>query len=107
MKDYKEIVRTLLTNNSDLRDDDHKLVANIWWMTLNSTFKHRFDEYELKIIHTFLKMYSDQSFPNEQTIRRDRRKLQEQNKSLQGKLWKKRHEKAEEVKYKMSQVEVY
>jgi len=103
MKDYKEIVETLLENNPALRDDDFALIANIWWMKLNSTYKTRFDEYELKIIHKFLKMYSKGSMPNDQTIRRDRRKLQEDNKHLQGKLWKARHDKAEKVKKEMVQ----
>jgi len=98
MNNYQEIIENLLKHNSHLRDDDLKLVANIWWMTLNSQLKHRFQEYELDVIKTFLEMYTKGDLPNEQSIRRMRRKLQEENLDLRGKVYELRHRKSEEFR---------
>ena len=47
MKQNLELVENLLENNPELRDSDQRLVANIWWLTLNTTLKHKFQGYEL------------------------------------------------------------
>jgi hypothetical protein len=102
MKDFNDIIKTLLGQNPELRDNDLKLIANIWWMKINQ-IKHRYDDLELQTIHGFIKLYSEGKIPNDQTIRRERRKIQEHDKSLRGKLWNKRHNKATEVSHDMVQ----
>lgn len=65
---------------------------------MNSQLKHRFQQYELDVIKTFLEMYTKGDLPNEQSIRRMRRKLQEENLDLRGKVYELRHRKSEEFR---------
>lgn len=81
-----------MESNTHLRDDDFKLVANIWWLKLNSDLKHRFQGYELDCFKMLLELYVAGDLPNEQSIRRCRRKLQELNPELRGELYDKRHD---------------
>lgn len=101
MKQHLELVENLLENNPELRDSDLRLVANIWWMTLNSTLKHKFQVYELDALKILLDLYASGDLPNEQSIRRVRRKLQEENPGLRGKVYKLRHQKESEYRYDM------
>ena len=98
MKQHLDLVENLLEHNPELRDSDLRLVANIWWTMLNTIHKHKFQEYELDVIKQFLEMYSKGELTNEQSIRRLRRKLQEENPDLRGKVYEKRHQKASEYK---------
>ena len=98
MKQNLELVENLLENNPELRDSDQRLVANIWWLTLNTTLKHKFQGYELESFKILLELYSNGDLPNEQSIRRLRRKLQEEKPELRGKVYELRHQK--ELEYK-------
>jgi len=97
MKQFQEIVQTLLKRSPELRDNDQRLVANIWWQTISIEMRHRFLDYEIDAFKMLLKLYSDGDLPNEQTIRRIRRKLQEENEELRGKVYDQRHEKETEI----------
>ena len=98
MKQNLELVENLLENNPELRDSDQRLVANIWWLTLNTTLKHKFQGYELESFKILLELYSGGDLPNEQSIRRLLRKLQEEKPELRGKVYELRHQK--ELEYK-------
>ena len=98
MKQHLELVENLLENNPELRDSDLRLVANIWWLTLNTTLKHKFQGFELDAFNILLELYSNGDLPNEQSIRRLRRKLQEEKPELRGKVYELRHQK--ELEYK-------
>jgi len=98
MKQNLELVENLLENNPELRDSDQRLVANIWWLTLNTTLRHKFQGYELDSFNILLELYSNGDLPNEQSIRRLRRKLQEEKPELRGKVYELRHKKESEVR---------
>ena len=98
MKHNLELLENLLENNPELRDSDQRLVANIWWLTLNTTLRHKFQGYELDSFNILLELYSNGDLPNEQSIRRLRRKLQEEKPELRGKVYELRHQK--ELEYK-------
>ena len=98
MKQNLELVENLLENNPELRDSDQRLVANIWWLTLNTTLKHKFQGYELESFKILLELYSNGDLANWQSIRRLRRKLQEEKPELRGKVYELRHQK--ELEYK-------
>jgi len=98
MENCQDIIENLLESNTHLRDDDFKLVANIWWLKLNSDLKHRFQGYELDCFKMLLELYVAGDLPNEQSIRRCRRKLQEEKPELRGKLYALRHQK--ELEYR-------
>ena len=99
MKQHLELVENLLENNPDLRDSDLRLVANIWWLTLTSTLKHKFQGYELDAFKILLDLYASGDLPNEQSIRRLRRKLQEEKPELRGKVYELRHKKEADYRY--------
>ena len=87
-------VKTLLKNNPHLRDDDNKLIANIWWGYLK---KINSNVNEISAVK-FLALFSDGKLPNPQSIRRVRRKFQEEMPELRGEKWKLRHKEQENVK---------
>lgn len=80
-------VAKLLTSHPHLRDDDYKLVANIWHQEA-----HHIGTADI------LKLYASQRLTCADTITRARRKLQEENVHLRGKLWAARHKEEEVVK---------
>ena len=79
---YKDHVLKLLKSKPHLRDDDNKLISNIWY----SQIKNR----ELTAFQ-FLQEFSLGKVANPQSIRRIRRKLQEEFPELRGKKWCERH----------------
>jgi len=88
-----EIVEEFLTKYPKLRDDDNRLIANIWHKYLCSKDLVPKD---LKTTE-FLKLYSEGDIPSPTSITRCRRKIQEENPDLRGKVWDKRHKIAEEI----------
>ena len=91
---HKDSVIALLKSHPHLRDDDNKLVANIWHKFLIDAGTPSKDITAEK----FLELFSQNKLPNPQSIFRIRRKLQEEFKELQGDKWIARHNKQEKVK---------
>ena len=85
----KKIVRLtdrvvrLLTIKSDLRDNDRRLICNIWWKSVSNP--------ELLMFEDFIKLYIKGDVPESDSITRCRRKVQEENKDLRGESWDLRH----------------
>jgi hypothetical protein len=87
------IVQEYLEKYPKLRDDDDRLVANIWHKVLCSM-----DLIPKEITAAkFLKLLSESELPSASSIKRCRRKLQEHNEELRGVLWELKHKKAEET----------
>ena len=85
---HLSVVEEYLNKYPKLRDNDDKLVANIWHKALCSK-----DLQPKTITATkFLKIYSEGKLPSASSIKRCRRKLQEEKKELRGKLWELRHQ---------------
>ena len=76
-------VTGLLTAKSDLRDNDRRLICNIWWKSVSNP--------ELLMFEDFINLYIDGEIPESDSITRCRRKVQEANKDLRGKSWDLRH----------------
>ena len=85
------MITTWLTNYPELRDNDAKLIANIWAKTIGK------DRFETMSARELLQMYVDGDLPQVETIRRTRAKVQEQDASLRGKSYKGRQEQGAEV----------
>ena len=86
-------VEKFLTKYPVLRDDDEKLMANIWSKHLGDiTFINGED---------ILKMLANHKLPSYESISRCRRKLQEQYPMLRGEKWRERHKRADTVKKEM------
>ena len=98
IKGVRDTVTKLLAEKPHLRDDDEKLLANVYWQRINLTLAHKISLEMLEGIKLFLKEVADGNMPNYQSISRCRRKLQELDPSLRGKLYEKRHEATSFVK---------
>ena len=88
LKNKNKVIK-LLKENKHLRDDDNKLMANIWF----SEVKHK----NLTLLQ-FLEYYSLGKVSNPQSVLRMRRKLQEEFPELRGEKWIERHKEQENVK---------
>ena len=76
-------VTRLLTVKSDLRDNDRRLICNIWWKSVSNP--------ELLMFEDFIELYIKGNVPESDSITRCRRKVQEEKKELRGKSWDLRH----------------
>ncbi len=89
MMNVKEKVQSLLTKHPHLRDDDNKLIANIWYGQLSD-----------KDISAglFLQRLADGKMISCETIRRTRQVLQAKIPELRGELYKSKKDIGEETK---------
>lgn len=83
LKSVEPIVHKLLEDNPHLRDDDNKLLANIWHFKLGC-------KGEEMSAFDVLKMIAAKELPHFESIRRCRQKLQELNPRLRGRKWESR-----------------
>jgi hypothetical protein len=88
MKGIKPRVKWLLQNHPHLRDDDNKLIANVW----NNEIHREATAIEL------LKWFAEGKLTSPDSITRVRRKLQEQNPNLRGVKYLKRSSLKEEIR---------
>jgi hypothetical protein len=94
IKRNQEDIRRLLMNYEYLRDDDAKLVCNIWAIQLD---KMGINIKDISGVQAFELIANGKLSPSD-SITRCRRKLQEVHPELRGKKWKERHLVQEEVK---------
>ena len=90
----KDIVLSLLQKQKHLRDNDFKLLANVWHKHITNLGidSKNYKAYDL------LLMLADGKLPNPESVRRIRQKLQEEFKELRGTNYIKRHNHKEKVK---------
>ena len=93
MQNVKPSVKNLLTKYSSLRDSDRLLVAEFWKQELKS----------LKSTDLMMMLKSGK-LTSYDSITRVRRKVQEENKNLRGKLYKERKAIAKQVKMNIKNV---
>ena len=78
-KELQEKVREFLTDHPSLRDNDSRLIVNIWADSIGRKELNLMSATDLMI------MISNDELPSGSTIRRMRRKLQEFDDALRGK----------------------
>ena len=76
-------VTRLLTVESNLRDNDRRLICNIWWKSISNP--------DLLMFEDFIKLYIKGKIPESDSITRCRRKVQEERRELRGRTWNLRH----------------
>ena len=84
-------VEKLLRERPETRDEDSKLVANYYYYFQADLVKG-------KTAEEFLKALGRNELVSSDLITRTRRKLQEHNPDLRGKVWEERQERRESVK---------
>lgn len=90
IKEVKNKVEYLLKDYPHTRDDDNKLIANIWFNEIKDINNMSAKE--------FLKQFSEGKFTSTESIGRARRKLQEENISLRGEKYKARMAEEEKIR---------
>ena len=91
-----DVVKRLLANHPHLRDNDNKLLANVWYQSIIPLEEAWLD---------FLALIASGDLPSSESIRRCRQKLQELNPELRGELWDKRHQMQIQVKEELKEME--
>ena len=92
-------VEKLLTKYPQLRDNDERLMANIWWDHLPNL-----GDISGKDI---LSMLSKRELPSYESVSRCRRKIQEMHPALRGKKWEARHKRAKKIKEAIPKMVIY
>lgn len=85
----KDRVQRLLIAKEHLKDDDNKLIANIWF----EDFIHKGLDAQFVSARVMMKMIADGELTSTESIRRIRAKLQKDNPNLRGHVYNKRMEK--------------
>lgn len=99
IKNTKERVLKLLKHKPHLRDDDQKLMANIWFQDL---LKSGIDVKNITG-YQLLEIFSNNDIlSNPESIRRVRQKVQEEDVELRGTNWKSRHKNEEKIKKELN-----
>lgn len=88
----KENVEELLKLKEHLRDNDTKLIANLWAREIGIEKSKQMTAYD------FLEKFSKGELAHPESVMRIRRKLQEEFPELRGKKWEARHKKQDSVK---------
>ena len=83
-------VELFLTKYPSLRDDDERLMANIW----HSHIGNLEDVDAKEILH----MLANHELPSYESISRCRRKIQEINPNLRGEKWNERHKRSQKIR---------
>jgi hypothetical protein len=89
-------VTRLLTVESDLRDNDRRLICNIWWKSVSNP--------KLLTFEDFIKLYIKGKVPESDSITRCRRKVQEEKRELRGKTWDLRHGLEDVIKEELKEI---
>jgi hypothetical protein len=84
---------TLLKQHPHLRDCDERLVANVWHAEIGDP--------SAISAYAMLELYANGKLTNSDYITRVRRKLQEENPELRGRLYKERHKKQDVIKHQL------
>jgi hypothetical protein len=90
----KDKVRTLLQNVAGLRDNDNKLIANVW----RDDIETKGFDFEDMSARELLYLLGNGQLAATESITRARRKVQEECKELRGSSYGKRKEHTEKVK---------
>jgi hypothetical protein len=85
MKSIKDTIYQLLHNNPRLRDDDNKLIANIYIKELGGL-----DKVKQMSAFDFLTVFASGSLTSTESIRRTRCKVQEEDPKLRGECYHKK-----------------
>lgn len=90
----KDTVFALLQQYPCLRDNDERLIVNVW---ANDMARERLNP-EHTSVKDFFTKFNDGKITNADSITRARRQIQEKTPELRGQLWHKRHKHQKAVK---------
>ena len=86
-------VEKFLTEYPVLRDDDRRLIVNLWTKRMGGS-----DVVDHLEPNEILKIIASSEMPSPESITRCRRKLQEKHPMLRGEVWYQRHQRAKNIR---------
>ena len=86
-------VERFLTEYPILRDNDRRLIVNLWTKRMGGS-----DIVDHLEPNEVMKRIASSEMPSSESITRCRRKLQEKHPMLRGEVWYKRHQRAENIR---------
>ena len=96
-------VERLLTKYPTLRDNDERLMANIW-----ADYVGRQENMDgPETWKDIMRLLAKGKLPSYESISRSRRKIQETNPKLRGEKWVKRQKRAKKIKEKMPSYQAF
>ena len=98
VKGAKQVVEKLLVEIPDLRDNDFRLLANVYWLKVSEKLAYKLTPEEMEGVKKLLHELAEKRLPNFESVRRCRQKLQEERPELRGELYEQRHKQSREVK---------
>ena len=98
LKKTRPRVTKLLTKKPELRDDDNRLIANIWWEDITKGLKLNLNSMSALDL---LKLVAEGKLTHSESIIRMRRKVQEENAELRGELYEKRNKKTVKIQQEL------
>lgn len=100
-KNNKQRITRWLEKKPHLKDNDHRLIATMWWEDIGLMYNHNFDNVSGLDV---LKMVAEGKLTSPETIRRMRQKLQEENEHLRGDNYIARKNKSSQVKTELGYI---
>ena len=97
----KKRVENFLTNYPHLRDNDEKLIANIWTQDLMAK---GVDIKKISAMHLMTR-FAEGQLTNPESVRRTRQKIQQNNENLRGKSYKERGNKQEVIVNELEEID--
>ena len=93
IKNMQDKVAFMLRKYPELRDDDEKLVTNMWYEEMS-----KWGSPESLPTTDFLALYQQKKISSADIITRARRKVQEQYPELRGQTWEERHKQSQKIR---------
>ena len=100
-KKLRQRIEAILAQVPHCRDDDNRLIANVWHNELIS--QHGEEGYGKLSGHELLGLYAKHKLSNPESIRRMRQKIQELQPILRGKTYKQRQKHQGKIKAQVRQ----
>jgi hypothetical protein len=94
-KKLKNRILKILTENPSNRDDDNRLLCNVWYYEFHEQFKKHPSEVDAM---QFFKLLSIGRFTKSESVRRLRQKIQEENPHLRGVNYRERQNHAKKIR---------
>lgn len=94
--ELRKEIREVLTNRPEVREDDLRLISNLWWRQLKRAGKQDISSKD------FLALVASGDLYHFESVRRERQKLQEHHPELRGPKYGKRKDKSDKMKHSLN-----
>ena len=104
----RELVRGILTDSPECRDDDMRLLLEVWrhrWSNKRIVPLPEFKKLGIGLVMSFVGSHKGAYLPTPEQIRRTRQRIQEKHEELRGEQYRLRQEKGRQIRETISKPE--